>query len=419
LLELLNDLRSTTKSTEKKEILKEYIKQQSVVKILHAALDPFITYGIVKLPTIKEGKGQLDVASLDEYLNILDRLANRTLTGNNARNELRDFIRRYDKQSQDILKCILKKDLKCGVSISTSNKVLSDKQQITKYDVQLATPLKDEQTSQLNYPIIGDYKYDGLRCTAVKEDDKIILLSRSGRELNFPILEEELNQVMEPDTFVDGEIFHKSGFQKLMTCVQRVKGRDEKDIDNNILYFIFDSEKSEILKGVKSTTKQENRKKYIDNIIKPKINDSHHLEVAPWFIVDDVDELQNLFDDSVKKGYEGLMIKDPDAVYECKRTKGWYKMKPRFEEDCEIIGFEEGEGKLNGMLGTLVVRLENGNTTRVGSGLTEDMRKDFWSKRDSLIGKIVEVKYQEKTDQGCLRFPVFGRMRPDKETING
>ena len=86
--------------------------------------------------------------------------------------------------------------------------------------------------------------------------------------------------------------------------------------------------------------------------------------------------------------------------------------------DLEIIGFEEGTGRLARTLGAILVRYKNGNVVKVGSGFSDEMRDMIWDHQDKCLGAICEIQYFEETtnaDGGeSLRFPVFKDFRPDK-----
>ena len=122
--------------------------------------------------------------------------------------------------------------------------------------------------------------------------------------------------------------------------------------------------------------------------------------------------------EAIDNGYEGIMIKDLDAKYECKRSASWLKMKPFIEVSLEIKNVEEGTGKNEGRLGALVLEgIDDGKTISVncGSGFTDDDRTEFWGDRDSLPGQIVEVRAdavtQNQDGSYSLRFPRFLRFR--------
>jgi DNA ligase-1 len=86
--------------------------------------------------------------------------------------------------------------------------------------------------------------------------------------------------------------------------------------------------------------------------------------------------------------------------------------------DLELIDYEEGEGRLAGTLGAILVRYKNGNVVKVGSGFSDKLRKEIWQNRDRHLGTICEIQYFEETtnaDGGeSLRFPIFKDFRYDK-----
>ena len=110
------------------------------------------------------------------------------------------------------------------------------------------------------------------------------------------------------------------------------------------------------------------------------------------------------------------MIKDPDAVYECKRTTAWLKQKPHIEVSLTVVNTEEGTGRNVGKLGALVCEgVDDGKEIRVnvGSGFSDQQREDFWNCR--VDGQIVEVRADAVTQNQdgtySLRFPRFLRFR--------
>jgi len=120
----------------------------------------------------------------------------------------------------------------------------------------------------------------------------------------------------------------------------------------------------------------------------------------------------------VEEGYEGIMIKDPDAKYECKRSTSWLKQKPFIEVSLEVKHVEEGTGRNISKLGAFVCEgVDDGKqiAVNVGSGFTDSDRDDFWNSRDSIIGQIVEVRADAVTQNQdgtySLRFPRFLRFR--------
>jgi DNA ligase-1 len=122
----------------------------------------------------------------------------------------------------------------------------------------------------------------------------------------------------------------------------------------------------------------------------------------------------------IDQGYEGIMIKPQDGMYECRRSALWLKVKPFIEVSLKIVDVEEGTGRNKGKLGALIVEgTDDGKfiKTNVGSGLTDEDREAFWKDTAKLIGKIVEVRAdaitqnQDAVNQYSLRFPRFMRFR--------
>jgi DNA ligase-1 len=130
------------------------------------------------------------------------------------------------------------------------------------------------------------------------------------------------------------------------------------------------------------------------------------------------DIMRRFADDAVTQGYEGIMIKSVDAPYECKRSSFWMKWKPTITVDLNIIGFEEGTGRNAGRLGAIICEgVDNDRSIRVnvGSGLSDANRDEYWSARDELFGRVIEVAADAVTQNQdgtySLRFPRFVRFR--------
>lgn len=113
----------------------------------------------------------------------------------------------------------------------------------------------------------------------------------------------------------------------------------------------------------------------------------------------------------VSQGFEGAMVKDADAPYsQGKRSNAWLKVKAVDTEDCAVVSVHEGEGRLAGTMGHVVVE-NNGRLVRVGGGFTDEQRATIWANRDTVIGSFLEVSFQSKTPDGSMRHP---RIRGDK-----
>jgi DNA ligase-1 len=108
----------------------------------------------------------------------------------------------------------------------------------------------------------------------------------------------------------------------------------------------------------------------------------------------------------VKAGGEGLMIREPESVYEGKRSGTLLKVKTRDDAEATVIGHKPGKGKFEGMLGSLRVRAKDGREFSVGTGFTNAQRKN-----PPPIGTVVTYRYHGLTKNGLPRFPSFWRVR--------
>jgi DNA ligase-1 len=255
----------------------------------------------------------------------------------------------------------------------------------------------------------------------------VTLYSRNGKEFaNFPQIAEALMKVangtvkggMGPNGVVlDGEIVGES-FQKLMRQAHRKNDAQTEDM----VYHVFDMIPLRDFKEGHSNTRQCRRLEWVENL-RNRFNDTDCLRVMSGINVDldtaeGHDQMNRYAQDSVKDGFEGIMIKNLEAPYECKRSDFWMKWKPTITVDLNIVGFEQGTGRNADRLGAIIcegVDNERNIRVNVGSGFSDDDRQRFWDSRDLLLDNVVEVEAdavsQNQDGTYSLRFPRFVRFR--------
>ena len=388
-------------------------------------LDKLYTFGIKQVPIKEEDGGQ--GLSWDNFKQLAESLYRRELTGHAAR-EAVALAMGVATQSQwnDFYRRILIKDLRCGVSEKTVNSV-AKKQKKPKYSVpvfecQLSHDSSDHE-KKLKGKKIVEPKLDGVRCLTVidYEQRTVTQYTRNGKVLeNFGHVTEYLAGFMDEfgrSYVLDGEIMSTS-FQNLMKQVHR---KDNVNANDAVLN-LFDIIPLVEFKQGKSVMGQRRRSEFLKNF-ENIFNDSGFINIVPQreFDLDvftDEIEFKDYMKEMVEAGYEGIMIKDPNAKYECKRSANWLKAKPFIEISLEITDVEEGTGRNVGRLGAIICHgVDNGREIQVnvGSGFSDSDRSEFWDSRDTLPGQVVEVRAdaitQNQDGSYSLRFPRFLRFR--------
>ena len=390
------------------------------------ALDPMITFGLKQIPEKKDEDGPgLD---WDSFSLIITGFVNRSLTGNLARDTVAKMMASATKaQWNGWYRRILIKDLRCGVSEKTVNKVVEKKYAdyiIPIFACQLAHDSANHESKVSGQKLI-EVKLDGVRVvTIVYPDGRVDMFSRNGKELvNFPHVTEQISAVVKkaPPPYalvLDGEIM-SSSFQDLMTQVHRKSDVKANDAILN-LFDMCPLEDFELGSWDKSQTV---RSQMVQTWVEQNHTDLPNVTCLANELVDlDTSEGQLRYKEinaqAVAGGYEGIMIKDPNAGYECKRSVAWLKLKPFIEVSLEVVDVEEGTGRNVGRLGAIVCQgVDDGKTIRVnvGSGFSDSDRDTYWTSRDSLLGQIVEVRADAVTQNQdgtySLRFPRFLRFR--------
>ena len=144
------------------------------------------------------------------------------------------------------------------------------------------------------------------------------------------------------------------------------------------------------------------------------VGDLRYLKLIPRYIVPaDYRSIKEWHDQFVADGFEGAMVKDLDAPYKFGRGPEVMKLKAFHDVDLAIMGWEEGTGKHSNKLGAVKVDYK-GVIVKVGSGFSDELRETIWDDPDSFVGRMIEVRYQEVTPDGSLRFPTFVCFRNDR-----
>jgi DNA ligase-1 len=417
--QIIRDLETHNLRTNKEQIIEANRNNKEFLDGCRLALDPMITFGLKQIPekTGIDGPG-LNWAGFES---VTLRFAQRKITGNVARQAVDTLMNTATvEQWNNWYRRILIKDLRCGVSEKTINKVV--KNTIPVFSCQLAHDSTNHEEKVCGKKII-EVKLDGVRViTIVYPDGRVDQFSRNGKELlNFGHIKDQLSAVAtgfsEP-MVLDGEVM-SSSFQDLMKQVHRKDNVNAKDA---ILY-LFDAVPLKDFEKGKSKVTQLQRSQWVKDWYNGNIEALPNLRILAQELVDlDTDAGQQRFrainQQAIDGGYEGIMIKEVNAPYECKRSHAWLKLKPFIEVSLEVTDVEEGTGRNIGRLGAFVCSgVDDGRkiTVNVGSGFSDSNRDEFWNYRREVLGNIVEVRAdaitQNQDGSYSLRFPRFLRFR--------
>jgi ATP-dependent DNA ligase len=430
-------------------------------KLLFETFNPYRVFGIRKYDVPAHYAVVDPMFGYASFFKLLDSLADRTLTGNAAKEAVTKTLSQYTAHTAAALRLVLNKDLDCGANRDTFEKIYPSLG-IPQFDQMLCQKIEHVKNAkgeivypkyQWVFPCLGEVKYDGYRLIAMVKNGATEYLSRGGKPADQwqGLFDDELakmEKAVGAPIVVDGEILAE-GYQGT------AKAKGSKNDKSGLRFFAFDfmllsdwiaqrctipqlHRTSELTKLIKDLG--------LTKVIKSKAKILHNLEEAKAFYTEVIEQ-------GLPGQDEGLIIKQLNGLYEwtAKRTVTWAKWKPVIDVDVTVVGFYEGSGKNEGKLGGFYVEGEdeNGNKIKskcggykVGSKKFKDwfavfakkhhidlstvtnnmdgfFRSYVWNHQHLFLKKTCMIETQELTQaQGsatyALRFPFFVMMRDDK-----
>lgn len=425
-IDILEALESDNSRLFKEEILEAHGKNKLLREVFKIVGDPYTNFYISKFKMPQAGGNGADDLVLEHFLeDIHEKLSTRKVTGNAAKDLVARLFADMTGPQQKWCQRILLKNLRCGVSTTTVNKLWPGT--IVGFSVQLAESLKTRHElgkgiiieDEITYPARIEPKLDGLRCIVVKKSGEVTMFTRSGSVLEtLPRIKSYIESAPWDNFVLDAEVMGADWSETASVAMSYKRGKD----DSCMFLHVFDAMTFDDWRDQDSTLDLQDRIELADELVS-QVNNSCVVTV-PGKTVNNLKELLEFYNDSMEDGYEGIMLKELNAKYAFKRSKAVLKMKPVTTYEGVIVGHYLGNvgSKREGLWGGFNVVMPNGVVTRVGGGYTDVLKAEIGIEPDMYIGKIVEVEGQPDpltddglTRDGKVRFPVFVRFRSDND----
>ena len=427
---VIEQLASDNSRLAKEAILKKNATNELLKRVFTLALNPFVQFYIRKIPSY-DTVGDINRKSLQEALDNLSVLSDRVMTGHAAINHLQFILGSLSKEDAKIIERIIAKDMRCGVSEATINKIWPGT--IPSYPVMLASGYDQKLVDKIQFPAYVQLKLDGMRFNAIVKGEVVEYRSRNGKELTIP------NKVFDipfiamakfygEDMVFDGELLvvdatgkpvnRQTGNGILSKSIKGTMGVQEAVNVRATLWDAITFEKfSQGIDKEPYSARMSKLSNAISYMRGQKGQIGHYIDLVWNKQVNDIATAQKIFEKFLSEGQEGTILKSKDGIWEDKRSKTQIKFKGELECELQVVDWEEGTGKNVGRLGALVCESSDGVIrVNVGSGYSDEQRDQYTKK---VIGKIVTVKYnariKDRSGVESLFLPVFIELREDKD----
>ena len=421
-----NSLAANPSRNFKIEQLEKHVDNETLREVIRLALCPFTQFYQRKIPAYTcDGTN----ATIEAILPALYDLSSRQVTGNAAIEHLRMLLSSLTPDDAKVLERIIDKSLDCGVQVSTANAVWNGL--IKEYPVMLCSQFEQKLVDKIKFPAYVQLKMDGMRFNAIVRDGKCEFRSRNGKEIQLlgNLEQEFIDLAGDVDCVFDGELLvmlpgdyqfadRQTGNGILNKANKGTISASEAALVHAtvwdvIPYVLF----GDGYCGTPYSTRFSSLKKLVDEI--PPQGKKIWLVASD--IVENIEQANEKFEEYLALGLEGIILKDGSGVWEDKRAKHQIKFKGELECDLKIVGVEEGTGKYAGMLGAILCESSDGVIkVSVGSGFTDQQRKDYWGQ--NIVDKIAAIKYnmriKNKLGEESLFLPIVLEIRNDKDVAD-
>ena len=415
--EFVDKLKSTNSTNDKVGIIKEYNDDYMINKVLKYTYSPFKQFHLTST-TVKKNKKLEPKVGYNDLFYLLDALTKRTITGHDAIQYVKGYIQYMDEWQQDLVLCILDKNLKTRTGADLINKAIPGC--VPTFKVALANSY-DKQKGKVDFGTqtwFASHKLDGVRCLAiVDENGTCNFFSRQGKTFDtLDVLKNEIESLNLRNMVFDGEVcvVDESGAEDFQGIMKEIKRKDHTI--QNPKYKVFDYLMLEEFDNQESKRNLSDRLGKFGMVYNVLGEDLKCVDMLEQWRVESEEHFQELAELATKNNWEGLILRK-DCGYKGKRSNDLLKVKKFFDEEYVVKSIETSTHRIivggleveEEMLSNVVIE-HKGCDVGVGSGFDQSERRKYFKNPELIIGKTITVQYFEETlnQDGChsLRFPV-------------
>ncbi len=435
----LHTLESVRGRRQKMAILKTF--SDDAFQLLVYGTDKELLFGVKKVSYSPRGVANQSYTEEDTakmFLSILTEFLAGVQCVSDLREQLEHLFARSTDQSAEWMGRVLVNKMRVGVKAKAINEVRPGT--IVEFQKRLCGTYKFDDGKTLKGVWYAQSKLDGMRCyILIKPDGFWQTFSRSGKmvpgaaaaamELTAAMMGRMGASGISPEGVVfDGEMLDTN--RQLSIGNARASGR----ISPTLKYHIWDVLSAEnwqtttiatdlIALGCKGW-KDPDRYTYVDR--RTDLEALFSLGMPDSVVLVDKgeclsdpgpEEIAEAMGRAIEAGHEGLILKKSNSVHSMCRAKDWLKAKKFFDAEFPIVGMCEGQGRLKGMLGHVILNVK-GKDVGCGSGFSDKDRKWFWSKKEEFLQRAVDgnpvmirTAFQGSTPDGSLDFPTYMDIR--------
>jgi hypothetical protein len=436
LYDLVKQIENEPSKNAKLALLKENTHDDDLREFFYLALEPTIIFYIKKIPLF-EADSKAPTSLGDATYQLVNKVASRKLTGHAALDLVADLFERLDEGERELLRRIVLKDARCGVSEKTVNKVW--KGLCTEKLYMRCASFNQKNLERVMYPAIAEEKADGLFINAIRKNGTAQFLSRNMKPMTFHgNLEPEIEEMEAKGDFVihgEGLVLKEGRKPDDEDCFldrktgngiisKAIKGTISPEEAARVCLKVWDVMPLEAWRSKKCDFPYEMRRAkvhgMVDKLGSPKIK---YIDSA---YVDNIDEAYEFFGQMLALGREGTIVKNLNGIWKSSTSgsKDAVKMKKKDPADLLCTGtyahkqeyVMRGDQKIDttNWIGGLNLESSDGLVkVNSGSGLDDEGRQ---LPPEHYIGKIIEVEYNEiitakNKDGYSLFLPIIKEVR--------